>query len=67
MTSVWCFLVVAIAKGWKLYQIDINNAFLHEDLEEEVYMRMPSGFTSSGPSKVCKLRKLLYGLQQAPR
>jgi len=66
MTSVRCFLVVAMAKGWEL-QMDVKNAFFHGDLEEDVYMSMPPGFTSGDRSMVCKLKKSLYGLRQAPR
>jgi len=50
MTSVWVFLFVAIAKGWELHQMDVNNAFLHDDLEEKVYMKMP---------QVCILARLI--------
>jgi len=67
MTSVCCFLVVAIAKGWELHQLDVNNAFLHGDLNEKVYMMLPPRFKGSDEAKVCRPKKSLYGLRQAPR
>lgn len=67
MVTVRTFLSVAAAKSWELHQMDVHNAFLHGDLDEEVYMKMPLGFVTSQPNKVCRLRKSLYGLRQAPR
>lgn len=66
MTFVQALIVVATSRQWPLYQLDINNIFLHGDLYEEDYMQPPSGL-SHLPRQVCLLRRALYGIKQAPR
>ena len=67
MSSVRIFLSVAAIRGYELHQMDVHNAFLHGDLTEEVYMKPPPGLPGVTDAQVCRLRKSLYGLRQAPR
>lgn len=46
--------------------MDVHNAFFHGDLSEEVYVKLPSGFSREHETKVCKVRKSLHGLKQTP-
>ncbi|XP_056844130.1 retrovirus-related Pol polyprotein from transposon RE1 isoform X2 [Raphanus sativus] len=67
MTTVRLFLDIAAKKNYELHQMDVHNAFLHGDLLEEVYIKIPLGFARPNDTRVCRLRKSLYGLKQAPR
>ena len=59
-------LSVAACEGMKLAQFDVKTAFLYGELDEEIYMKQPEGY-SDGSNKVWRLLKSLYGLKQAPR
>ena len=68
MNTVRVILSLAANYGWDLQQFDVKNAFLHGDLEEEIYMELPPGYNGQvAAGTVCKLRKALYGLKQSPR
>jgi hypothetical protein len=68
LEAIRILLSFSEAKGFKLHQMDVKSAFLNGVLEEEVYVRQPTGFDSEKyPHRVYKLRKVLYGLKQAPR
>ncbi|GKV20012.1 hypothetical protein SLEP1_g30193 [Rubroshorea leprosula] len=67
-TTIRTVLSIAVSQQWVIRQLDINNAFLHGHLEEQLFMKQPAGFVDPRfPQHVCKLWKSIYGLKQAPR
>ncbi|GKF05690.1 ribonuclease H-like domain-containing protein [Tanacetum coccineum] len=68
MSAVRCVIVLSVTNNWPLFQLDVNNAFLYDDLDEGIYMTIPKGFASKdNKNKICKLVKSFYELKQAPR
>ncbi|GJZ40642.1 ribonuclease H-like domain-containing protein [Tanacetum coccineum] len=65
--TVRYLICIGVSNDWPLFQLDVNNAFLYGDLNEDIYMSLPLGFECADKNKVCKLNKALYGLKQAPR
>jgi hypothetical protein len=66
MASLRLFPAIAAARDLELCHVDIDTAFLYAPIKEDVYIRQPLGF-SDGTSKVCHLKRYLYGLKQSPR
>jgi len=58
--------VLAVLEDWEIQQMDIKSVFLNGVLNEEIYMEQPIGFIAPGTeTKVCCLKRAIYGLKQA--
>ena len=67
-TSIRVLLAIVAHQNLELEQLDVKTAFLHGELDEEIYMTQPDGFQEPGKEDyVCRLKKSLYGLKQSPR
>lgn len=67
LTTIRMVLGIVTTENLHLEQLDVKKAFLHSDLEEEIYMVQPEAFkTRQKQVLVCKLKQSLYGLKQAP-
>jgi len=68
VASIILLLSVVTAFDFEVEQMDVKTSFLHEDLEEEIYLKQLEGFAVKGKKELaCKLKKSLYGLKQSPR
>lgn len=66
-TTIRLVLTIALNYKWVIRQLDVESAFLHGDLTEEVYMAQPQGYKDPlFPNHVCRMHKSIYGLKQAP-
>ena len=64
--SIRVLMAIVNMYDLELEQMDVKTAFLHGELEETIYMQQPEGFVKDN-TKVCLLKKSLYGLKQSPR
>jgi len=68
LDTIHTVISFAAQKSWVIYQIDVKSAFLHGEIDEEVFVDQPLGYKHKGQeSKVYRLKKALYGLKQASR
>eukprot|EP00253_Pinus_taeda_P031288 PITA_31288 len=68
IVSIRVVLALVALLDLELQQLNVKTAFLHGDLDEEIYMEQPEGFVQHRNKKfVCRLKKSLYGLKQSPR
>ena len=66
-TTIQILIHLTVTYSWALRQLDVNDAFLHGTLIEDVFMQQPQGFRDPQfPQHVCKLQKAIYGISQTP-
>ena len=67
-TETWhLLLIIAVNKGWPILQYDVKNAFIHADIDADIYTILPIGIYSKNDTRICHLNKAIYGLKQSPR
>jgi hypothetical protein len=67
MNSMRLVLSLAASHKWEVHQMGVKYAFLHGYFQEEIYMEQCPGYVQNDSSLVCRLKKSLYGIKQAPR
>ena len=68
MITIRVLIALAVSHDLLIHQMDVKIAFLNGELDEEIYMKQPVGFVMHGQENmVCRLRKSLYRLKQAPK
>ncbi|GKB23685.1 retrovirus-related pol polyprotein from transposon TNT 1-94 [Tanacetum coccineum] len=68
LEAIIIFIAYAAHKNMTVYQMDVKTAFLNGIVRKDVYVSQPDGFVDQdNPNHVYKLKKTLYGLNQAPR
>jgi len=67
LTSLRLLFAISAQLGLMIHQMDVDTAFLHADIQEEIYIKPPEGFALPEGMNCFKLKKALYGLKQSPR
>jgi hypothetical protein len=73
ISSIRIILVVAVTRGWDIFELDVKNAYCHGIMDKECYIELPPGITLSDPTysgvgkRALKLLKGLYGTHQGGR
>ncbi|KAH9155646.1 hypothetical protein AeRB84_002409 [Aphanomyces euteiches] len=65
MTGIRLVLSIAAARGYQIFQYDVDTAFLNADVDSLIYIKRPKGCVDGSP--ILRLLKSLYGLRQSPR
>ncbi|KAL0536340.1 hypothetical protein IC582_025286 [Cucumis melo] len=67
LVTVCVLISIASTCNWSYHQLNVNNAFLQGDLDEDIFFQLPPSLSHSNNIRVCKLPKSLYSLKQASR
>ncbi|SGY38274.1 BQ5605_C003g01990 [Microbotryum silenes-dioicae] len=65
-SSIRCLLALAAANSYHVHQADIDKAYLHGELDHDIWMTTPRGFDFPS-DQVLRLQRSIYGLKQAGR
>lgn len=66
LDTIHLIIALAAKKQWTIYQLDVKSIFLHEKLNEEVFVEQPQGYMHKGKKQqFYRLKKALYELKQA--
>lgn len=65
MVIVRTVIAIAAIRNWPLYHMKVHKAFLQGDLNEDVYMTIPQGYSNQEETKACRVLTPLYGFIEA--
>lgn len=63
--SLRILLAIGVHRRASIHHVDVETAFLHSEIEEEVYVEYPQGMARV-KGKCLRLRKSMYGLRSSP-